>query len=152
MIFGILKYTLFLLKLFNTPFKSVISLSLINILNLLWLVGYWSYLKAIIDFLYIKYGGKLDRSEKNKYFDDADVWLYGRSIELFVEAAKKYSNYDVSEIEKQLHDKKIWYVKHNPTHPELSNREIDFDVPIHFIYRTDENAPYENGRQFKGGS
>lgn len=99
------------------------------------------------DFLYIKYSGKLDRSEKNKYFDDADERLYGRSIELFVEAAKKYSNYDVSEIEKQLHDKKIWYVKHNPTHPELGNKEIDFDVPIHFIYRTDENSPCSKEQQ-----
>lgn len=99
------------------------------------------------DFLYIKYGGQLDRSKKNKYFDDADERIYGRGIELFVEAAKKYSNYDASKIEKQLRDKKIWYVKHNPTHPELGNNEIDFDVPIRFCYRTDENAPCSKEQQ-----
>lgn len=103
------------------------------------------------DTLYIKYGGKLeckiDRYGYEDYWESADQWVGGYSMIPFVEAVAKYSGIDVSHIQQALHDKKIWYVRTNPTHIELSNDEIDFDVPVHFIYREDIMDTYTKAQQ-----
>lgn len=103
------------------------------------------------DTLFIKYGGKLEvkieRFGYESYWESADQWVSGFSMIPFVEAVGKYSNIDVSHIQQALRDKKIWYVRNNPTHHELSNDEIDFDVPVHFIYREDIKDTYSKEQQ-----
>lgn len=105
------------------------------------------------DTIYIKYNGKLEAKKDNfgfeSYWESADQWVSGKQINAFVSAVQKYSHIDVAQIQQNLQEKKVWYVRNNPTHPELSNAEIPFAIPAHFIYRIDiaDRFPLEQQEQ-----
>lgn len=93
------------------------------------------------DTLFVKYGGKLEAKIERfgyvSYWESADQWVGGYQIQEFASAVHKYSHIDISQILQILQEKKVWYVRNNPRHLELSNTEIDFAVPAHFMYRED---------------
>lgn len=76
------------------------------------------------DFLYISYSEPLKEvKDKTGYthIDEYDRLLWGYSIVSFVEAVKEKTDFPVDNILEEIHKKQIWYVRTNPTHPELSN-------------------------------
>lgn len=69
------------------------------------------------DKLFISYDEPIKPTvSKNGYewFDGYKYVLDGPTMVDFIDAAEKYSNYDVSEIRKELEKKKAWYYERNP--------------------------------------
>lgn len=69
------------------------------------------------DKLFISYDSTIKPAvSKNGYewFDGYKYILDGPTMVDFIDAAEKYSNYDVSEIRKELEKKKEWYYERNP--------------------------------------
>ena len=50
------------------------------------------------------------------WFEGYRFVLDGATMIDFIDAAEKYSNYDVAEIRKELEQKKVWYYERNPKH------------------------------------
>ena len=71
-----------------------------------------------------------------------DIILFGRSIIDFIDGVEKYSHLDVSAIRKEMRRKRIWYVRKNPSHQELSNDEIDFETKVYFLAREFESSDF----------
>ena len=71
-----------------------------------------------------------------------DIILFGRSIIDFLDGVEKYSHLDVSAIRKEMRRKRIWYVRKNPSHQELSNDEIDFETKVYFLAREFESSDF----------
>ncbi len=64
------------------------------------------------DYIYISYRGKITHDIfKHDYegFPDYDVHICGKSIFPILLAAEQYSGLDISEIKKQIEEKKNWY-------------------------------------------
>jgi hypothetical protein len=69
------------------------------------------------DFLYISYKDEIVQNEGDsgfKWYTGYDTATCWHVIVDFVEAAEKYSGYDVTEIRKEIERKKEWYYEHNP--------------------------------------
>ena len=70
------------------------------------------------DFLYISYKDEIKQdgylSPSFPLYKGYDHSVYGGIIVKFVEAAEKYSDYDVSEIKKEIKRKTEWYLERNP--------------------------------------
>lgn len=65
------------------------------------------------DFLFISYDKPI---EKDKYmFYKSDEYVWGTNIIAILKGAEKYSGYDISEIKKQIEDKRKWFAE---TYPE----------------------------------
>ena len=69
------------------------------------------------DLLFISYNEEIE-SFKNEdgfiWYNGYDHLVYGSFIVPFVEAAQKYSGYDVNEIQKEIARKREWYFERNP--------------------------------------
>ena len=95
------------------------------------------------DFLYVSFDREIVPYTDGRWehYTGYDVLLYGRSICKFLDYAEQYSNYDTSEIRKEIEKKIIWYMEHNPDHPELSNKMMPFspkaDILLHSLSRND---------------
>lgn len=90
------------------------------------------------DFLYISYDKKIQEKADKSFlgrYEGYDEIIWGWSIVSFVNAVSEYSKIDVSNILAEISKKKRWYVLHNPTHHEIPNSEIDFEVKVHLIFR-----------------
>lgn len=90
------------------------------------------------DFLYISYDKKITEKADKMAFDSYEGYdeiLWGWSIVSFVNAVVEHSDIDVSNILSELEKKKRWYVIHNPTHNELHNNELGFELKVHLIFR-----------------
>jgi len=70
------------------------------------------------DALYISYGTEIvpDQSVMgfSTWYKDYDHIVDGNLIVKFVEAAEKFSNYDVCEIRQEIARKQAWYYERNP--------------------------------------
>jgi len=68
------------------------------------------------DALYISYNERIERRNTHSMFDweGYDHLIWGNMIVRFVEAAEKYSGYDVTDIRVELERKKEWYFENNP--------------------------------------
>ena len=69
------------------------------------------------DFLYISYNDEIvpytDEYDFS-WFKGYDELVHGALIPAFVDAAEKYSGYDVSEIMKEIEKKREWFYERNP--------------------------------------
>lgn len=67
------------------------------------------------DYIYISYKEKL-REEKTSWgstdYANYDICICGNSIIPIILAAEKYSNIDISELKKQIEEKRVWYKEH----------------------------------------
>ena len=52
--------------------------------------------------------------DKHGYYQGYDLVVTGHMILRYIEAAKKYSNYDISELETALKEKEKWYAEKYP--------------------------------------
>ena len=69
------------------------------------------------DKLFISYNDKIEPYESENGFSwhkGYDESIGGHLIEKFVDAAEKYSQYDVSDIRKEIQRKEEWYYERNP--------------------------------------
>ena len=71
-----------------------------------------------------------------------DIILFGRSIIDFIDGVETFSHLDVSGIREEMRKKRIWYVRKNPSHQELSNNEIDFETKVYFLAREFESKDF----------
>ena len=79
------------------------------------------------DFLFISYDKPI-RHTTDHIIDyvDYDERIYGGVIVEFLEAAEKYSGYDISEIKAQIEDKRLWFKEH---YPDDYAHEVYLDKP-----------------------
>ncbi len=135
-------------------------------------LGQWSFMQSagVVDIIYrpaywidnhlykddcllISYKDKITlkaQDEKWARLDDfagVDIHLFGRSIVDFVDGVEKYSHLDVSAIKQELYKKKVWYARSNPTHAELSNNEINFEIKAYFLARNFDVEEYSITKQ-----
>ncbi len=90
------------------------------------------------DYLYISYLEPLRKEQITKRYSDyvnADVHICGNDIIPVLLAAEKYSGYDISEIKKQIEEKRIWY-KEN-CYEEYYRQFKDEDVDLFKRYTID---------------
>jgi hypothetical protein len=69
------------------------------------------------DFLYISYNDEIVRDASEDQYDwyrGYDHLVYGVTILFFLDAVEKYSDYDTSEIRKEIERKTEWYYERNP--------------------------------------
>ena len=69
------------------------------------------------DMLFISYGEKIEpyKTElKSSWYKGYDHIISGHLIESFVDAAEKYSAYNVNEIRQEIKRKQAWYYERNP--------------------------------------
>ena len=68
------------------------------------------------DILYISYGKEIEEKESDgyKWYDNYDLAVRGNIIPHIADAAEKYSDYDVTEIRKEIERKKDWFYERNP--------------------------------------
>jgi len=72
------------------------------------------------DFLYISYGTEIEPYEtewKSTWYKGYDHLVYGSMIIDFVDAAEKYSDYDVQDIRCEIAKKRAWYEERNAGNP-----------------------------------
>ena len=70
------------------------------------------------DTLFISYDSPITPTNSFgfEWFEGYRYILDGPTMLDFIDAAEKYSSYDVSEIRKELEKKKVWYYERNPKH------------------------------------
>lgn len=63
------------------------------------------------DILYISYNNKIEeyQNDYGKTYRNYDVILSGNWIIDYIQMVKKYSNYDITELEQELERKRAWY-------------------------------------------
>ena len=67
------------------------------------------------DCLYVSFADEpVIEMDKHGYYEGYDLVVSGHMILRFIEAAKKYSNYDISELETALKEKEKWYAEKYP--------------------------------------
>lgn len=67
------------------------------------------------DCLYVSFADEpAIEMDKHGYYEGYDLVVSGHMILRFIEAAKKYSNYDISELETALKEKEKWYAEKYP--------------------------------------
>lgn len=81
------------------------------------------------DFLYISYNKPItENKDKNSFdfYEGYDEYVWGSNIISMLKAIEKYSNYDISEIKKQIEEKRIWFKENYPTDYEHEVGNCDF--------------------------
>ena len=79
------------------------------------------------DFLFISYDKPIRHtSDRITDYVNYDERIYGGIIVEFLEAAEKYSGYDISEIKAQIEDKRLWFKEH---YPDDYAHEVYLDKP-----------------------
>ena len=85
------------------------------------------------DFLYISYNEPIlpnpDRSTSFYKYIGFDEYIYGGVIVSFLKAAEIYSGYDISEIKKQIEEKRLWF---KDTYPDDYALEVSSDKPYFY--------------------
>ena len=67
------------------------------------------------DCLYVSFADEpVIEMDKHGYYEGYDLVVSGHMILRYIEAAKKYSNYDISELETALKEKEKWYAEKYP--------------------------------------
>lgn len=93
------------------------------------------------DYITISYKEKL-KTETDSYgsthYVNYDVSVCGNSIVDIVLAAEIYSDYDTTEIRRQIEEKRIWF---RDKYIDSYNAEVHFDEDIFEHYRNDEYIP-----------
>ena len=90
------------------------------------------------DYLYISYHEPLRKEQITRGYSDyvnEDVCICGSDIISVLLAAEKYSGYDISEIKKQIEEKRIWY-KEN-CYEDYCRQFGDADVDLFERYAND---------------
>ncbi|AIZ56893.1 hypothetical protein Mpt1_c10210 [Candidatus Methanoplasma termitum] len=93
------------------------SLSALGVKHLLYVPNYFfDHHMYKYDFLYVSFNEEIKRIEREDGFDYCegyDYQLTASMITAFVDAAEKYSGYDVTEIRKELKRKEEWFYERN---------------------------------------
>jgi len=82
------------------------------------------------DMLYISYKDSVNETSPTTEFDE---YIWGNNIPRFLIWAEKYSDYDVSSIEQQIENKRLWFMNAFPYDYEL---EVGKDENILDFYRS----------------
>lgn len=96
------------------------------------------------DVLFVSYGGKIeevtptDSTLLYSRYTGYDESVWGSEILYILQAARLYSNYDISDLILQIKDKKAWLIERHPD--EFGSGKWDFDVDEFF------SAPYSPRR------
>lgn len=86
------------------------------------------------DYLYISYHEPLRKKQITRGYSDYvndDVRICGSGIIPIVLAAEKNSNYDITEIRKQIEEKRLWYKEncYEDYHRQFGDEDVDlFDI------------------------
>jgi hypothetical protein len=95
------------------------------------------------DFLYVSYSGKITETvppEDGSFYDRCtgyDEVVWGAEIIDILQGARLYSDYDISDIVRQIKEKKEWLIREYPD--EFGPERWSFDVDKRFA------TPLENG-------
>lgn len=80
------------------------------------------------DFLFVSYNKPITHTDDTVMsFEGYDESIFGRVIIDFLLAAEKYSGYDITEIKKQIEDKRLWL---KATFPDAYQAEVGRDEPF----------------------
>ena len=86
------------------------------------------------DYLYISYKEKLKQETGYLGFPEytnEDIAICGNSIIPIILAAEKYSNFDATEIKKQIEDKRVWF---RDNKPDDYKHEVGVDEELFSYY------------------
>ena len=97
------------------------------------------------DFLYIAYGGKIEKADSKNYastyerYIGFDERICGSEIIDILKGARLYSNYDISGFIQQLKEKKEWLIKQFPE--EFGHNKWYFNVEQCFFEENNDSHP-----------